>query len=227
MKQYVFLSGLPRSGSTLLSAILNQNPLIHAEGNSGVCQIMWDLQQSCQNNAAEQLAANYRLDTQNDLVAMVPNVYYKNIDRPIVVDKCRSWTLPANMEMISRYITNKPKVIVLTRQIGEVVNSFVELNKRNGKTVDVTELLQPHSEPIMRANDGIEYAKANNNGEFLFIEYDNLCNYPAETMSAIYLFCGWEPFNHDFDNVINHHKENDTIYGLVGMHEIRQKVGKN
>lgn len=226
MKQFVFLSGLPRSGSTLLSAILNQNPLIHAEGNSAVCQIMWDLQQSCEISAAEQLMANNRCKTQNDLVSMVPNIYYKQIERPIIVDKCRSWTLPANMAIIRRYITDKPKVIVLTRQIGEIVNSFVSLNKRNGFDISADAFLTPHSEPLMRSNDGVEYAKANNNGEFLFIDYQDLCDYPAEVLSSIYSFCDWELFEHDFDNVINMHSENDAVYGLIGMHDIRQKVEK-
>ena len=31
MKQYYFISGLPRSGSTLLSAILRQNPDFYAD----------------------------------------------------------------------------------------------------------------------------------------------------------------------------------------------------
>ena len=39
-QQFVCLSGLPRTGSTLLSAILSQNPLIHAEGNSAVSPLM-------------------------------------------------------------------------------------------------------------------------------------------------------------------------------------------
>jgi sulfotransferase len=226
MKQFVFLSGLPRSGSTLLSAILSQNPLIHAEGNSAVCQLMWDMQQSCEINALEQIAANNRFATQNDLISTIPAVYYKNTDKPIVVDKCRSWTLPANMAMIRRYITDKPKVIVLTRQLGEVVNSFISLNKRNGFDVPADSFLEPHSEPVMRSNDGVEYARANNNGEFLFIDYQDLCDYPVEVLSSIYSFCGWESFQHDFDNVVNNHSENDAVYGLVGMHDIRAKVGK-
>ena len=34
MHQYYFISGLPRSGSTLLSAILKQNPKFHADISS-------------------------------------------------------------------------------------------------------------------------------------------------------------------------------------------------
>ena len=89
MKQMVFLSGLPRTGSTLLSAILCQNPNIHAEGNSAVCQLMWDIQQSCLTTASQQLAANNKIDVIHDLVSQVPNIYYKNIVvfKNIVIDQ--------------------------------------------------------------------------------------------------------------------------------------------
>ena len=36
MKTFHFLSGLPRSGSTLITSLLNQNPQIHASTNSPV-----------------------------------------------------------------------------------------------------------------------------------------------------------------------------------------------
>ena len=71
--QFVCLSGLPRSGSTLLSAILCQNPLIHAEGNSAVCQLMWDMYVSCMNNVNEQLKGNYREHMVRDLMLQIPN----------------------------------------------------------------------------------------------------------------------------------------------------------
>ena len=80
-EQFVCLSGLPRSGSTLLSAILSQNPDIHAEGNSAVCQLMWDINKSCETTASEQLKANYREKTINDMVLSIPNTYYKNISK--------------------------------------------------------------------------------------------------------------------------------------------------
>jgi len=102
---FVALSGLPRTGSTLLSAILSQNPDVHAEGNSAVCQLMWDMQQSCEGAASEQLHANNRQATQDDLVRAIPEIYYKNTTATHIVDKCRSWTLPANMDMLRRYVT--------------------------------------------------------------------------------------------------------------------------
>lgn len=232
--QLVCLSGLPRSGSTLLSAILSQNPLIHAEGNSAVCQIMWDLQQSCVTNAKEQLGANNRLHTTHDLISSVPHIYYKHnhLDEKIVVDKCRSWTIPDNVEMLKKYIDNNIKVIILERPILEVVSSFAKLF--NDNDIDntiiqqrLTQMIGPNSEPIMRSLGGIIWAKQNNqNNNFLFISYDELISKTQETVEKIYMFCNWEPFTHDFQNIIPKYKENDAIYKLNRQHDIRNQIEK-
>jgi sulfotransferase len=222
---FVALSGLPRTGSTLLSAILSQNPDVHAEGNSAVCQLMWDMQQSCETGAAEQLQANRRQATQDDLVRAIPAIYYKDVKAQHIVDKCRSWTLPDNMAMLRRYVTDDPKVIVLTRPIDEIVQSFVRLRQANGWTDPKAGLLDPMSEPIMRSQFGVEHARATNSGEFLFIEYAELIGDPQDVIENIYGFCGWEPFGHDFTNIVNQHPEDDSVYGLAGMHDIRPTIG--
>jgi len=118
-EQFVCLSGLPRSGSTLLSAILSQNPKIHAEGNSAVCQLMWDMKQSCSNNCKEQLSANNRESNIKELIKSIPEIYYNNIDEneKIIVDKCRSWSIPENVNLLKEYVDKDIKIIVLERPI--------------------------------------------------------------------------------------------------------------
>ena len=49
-KTYYFMSGLPRSGSTLLSAILNQNPRFYSGPSSPVVSTMITLEQSLSND---------------------------------------------------------------------------------------------------------------------------------------------------------------------------------
>ena len=224
MKQFVALSGLPRSGSTLLSAILHQNPDIYAEGNSAVCQLMWDMQQSCETTSKEQLDANYRYDTAYQLVKAIPDIYYQNTTRPIVVDKCRSWTLPANQDLLRRYVTDTPKTIVLTRPTDEIIDSFASLHKLNNKPFDASEYLQEDSEPIMRSLRGVEWAKQVNQGEFLFIDYAELVTDTNEVLNKIYSFIGAKRFEHDLENIENTLPENDAVYGLLGMHDVRKTI---
>lgn len=227
MKKFVGLSGLPRTGSTLLSSILSQNPEIHAEGNSAVCQLMWDMQCSVLGTANEQLIASNRLHTGIELIKNIPNIYYKDVTASIVIDKCRSWTLPDNMAMLNKYFNHQPKVIVLERPLIEIVKSFVALRQANNWQGDLEQgLLDDLSEPIMRSYEGVKWAKANNKGEFLFVQYDELLNNTKATIDKIYEFCELESFEHDFNNIVNKHPENDEVYGLLGQHDIRPTITK-
>lgn len=227
MNKFIALSGLPRSGSTLLSAILSQNPDIHAEGNSAVCQLMWDMQQSCNGNSQQQLIANNKYDTSYDLITSIPNIYYKNVKQSIIVDKCRSWTLPDNMNMLYKYIDENPKVIVLERPIIDIVKSFVSLRLKNNWQGNPEEgLLDEWSEPIMRSYNGVKWAKENNNGEFLFVKYDDIVTDHKLALKRIYEFCKLEHFEHNFSHIINNHPENDKVYEMIGQHDIRPTISK-
>jgi sulfotransferase len=226
-KRYIGLSGLPRTGSTLLSSILSQNPEIHAEGNSAVCQLMWDMQCSVYDSSILQLTVSNRIDTGIELIKNIPNMYYKDVTASTVIDKCRSWTLPDNMAMLNKYFEHKPKVLVLERPLVEIVRSFVALRQANNWQGDLeAELLDDWSEPIMRSYEGVKWAKANNNGEFLFVQYDDLLNDTKSTIDKIYEFCELKSFEHDFNNIVNKHPENDTIYGMLGQHDIRPTISK-
>jgi sulfotransferase len=227
VNQFVGLSGLPRSGSTLLSVILHQNPKIHAEGNSAVCQLMWDMEQSCLFNSNEQLLANYRFETQFDLISSIPSIYYNNVDREIVIDKCRSWTLESNVQLMKKYITDNPKIIVMVRPINDIISSFRNLYKKNDLVFDEKQLLIKGSEPLMRSIDGLEYAEKSNTGEFLFVNYDDLVDNTKTEIEKIYSFLEIQSFEHDFNNLINLMHEDDSVYGLDGMHDVRKTVCRN
>lgn len=230
MKEFVFLSGLPRTGSTLLSAILSQNPKIHAEGNSPMCQLLWDVQKSLLLNSKEQLTACNRFDAVPIIMKELPNLYYKNANEPIVIDKCRCWTIPNNFEMIKKYISKDVKIIVLERPVVEVIKSFIKLFNKNVIYPDNWEetIFRQGSDPLMKPFAGLVWAKSNNqNNNFLFINYDELVNNPEETVKRIYEFCNWEYFKHDFENIIVKYPENDKeAYNLEGQHLVRQKIEK-
>jgi sulfotransferase len=227
MNQFMFISGLPRTGSTLLSSILSQNPKLYSEGNSGVCQLMWDMQQSCLLNIDEQLESSGRDFTPIDLISSIPNIYYKGLDKKIIFDKCRAWTFPLNTQLIKKYITSTPKIIVLERPIQEIVASFVALRRANNYVGNPEDgLLDNLSEPIVRSLIGVNLAKQNNNGEYLFVSYDDLILNTKNTIKKIYSFCELKPFKHDFDNIINKHKEHNATYNLFGLHDIRPKIEK-
>jgi sulfotransferase len=226
MKKFIGLAGLPRSGSTLLSSILSENPDIHAEGNSAVCQMMWDLDQSCNINCKEQLEANNRQQAQLDVISAIPHIYYKDVTKSIIIDKCRTWTLPANVFLMQRYITKNIKIIVLERPLIEIVKSFVNIRKENNWEGDLEkELLGDWTDPIVRSLNGVKWAKQNNaNNTFLFIQYNDLINNTKEIINQIYKFIDEPVFEHNLNNIINKHPENDKVYNMTGLHDVRPTI---
>lgn len=239
MTQFVCLSGLPRSGSTLLSSILSQNPLIHAEGNSAVCQLMWDMYISFTKNAYEQLKGNYKDHLLRDFIIQIPNTYYKNAltGTEVIIDKCRSWIKPTNIELLKTFIHPAIKIIVMERSVTDIMKSFYKLYKNNNWSDEMIRkcfdgMLMPGSDPIMVSLESIKLIKnmERNRGKddatFLFINYENLIEHPHKVIEQIYDFCGWQSFQHTFEGIVNKYPENDAFYGLEGFHNVRPTICK-
>jgi len=221
----VFLAGLPRSGSTLLSALFNQNPLIHSEGNSGLCQLMWDTHVSCAVNAKEQLTATGRTSVEGRLLRELPAAYYADVTRPVIVDKCRTWPLPGNMRLVREHITPTPKVIVLTRPVQEVVDSFIRLRRTAGWEGDIESDLWVNPEPLVRAVEATGWALTGDPTTFHQVTYDHLTSDPADALTGVYEFMGWEPYQHTYMNIVHPHPEDDTVHGLP-LHTIRPTISR-
>tara|TARA_R100000005_G_C4989411_1_gene197101 strand:+ start:791 stop:1684 length:894 start_codon:yes stop_codon:yes gene_type:complete len=242
-KSYYFMAGLPRSGSTLLSSLLNQNPEIYSGPSSPVLSTMHIIQNTL---SQDELYQSYPKPEQaSALVSDVINHYYADVEEKIVIDKNRGWT--SSFGMARGFITPDPKVIVPVRDISEILVSFLTLVKRNPyqegqeKINFIDENLIKQGFPIndrnrcmFLVNNGIVGSSLGSiketleNGEWVnchFVEYQQLVDYPQATMDKLYKFLDLESFEHDFDNVENIHREKDQeLYGLADMHYVRPKV---
>jgi DNA polymerase III delta prime subunit len=169
-----------------------------------------------------------RLDLlKKELLKSIPAVYYNDIDEneKIIVDKCRSWTVIDNINLLKENIDKNIKIRMLERPILEIINSFHRLFIKNYRLNDLNMLLVPDSEPVMRPLNGLIYAKQNNqSNNFLFITYKELTENTEETIKKIYDFCNWEYFEHDFNNIVPKYAENDEEYGLEGFHYVYPSI---
>lgn len=222
-KQFILLSGLPRTGSTLLVALLTQNSAIYGEGLSGLCQIMWDTKQSCENMDA--LAANSRFSTKRDILAALPYIYYKDVEQPVIIEKARTWTHPLNLQMWSENVCAGQKVIVLVRPTEAIFRSMASLRIKNGWQHDLyLDLLAHGSEPICRAAEAIALARVQYPERLLFVDYRDLVSDPLGQIDRIYQFYGLEPFDHYLEGIKHKRPENDEVHGLMGMHDVRDTI---
>lgn len=244
-KSFYFISGLPRSGSTALSAILNQNPRFYSGPSSPVVGLMISIEQQLSSN--ELFLAYPKPQQAGEIISNILPQYYSDIDKPIIFDKNRSWT--DRLHYIEGYFGFTPKVICPMRNIDEILSSFISMHRRNnyeinGKINFIDEMLIKSNVPLTDNNrceflmsqngilgqsyNGIKGALMKGQQQFIhFVEYDDLINSPEETMRKIYEFLDEEYYDHDFNNLVNINSENDSlVYGVKDMHSVRRELGR-
>jgi sulfotransferase len=243
-KTFYFMAGLPRSGSTVLSGILNQNPQIYSSPSSPVLSTMYAIENHLKN---DELFSGYPKPVQaGQIISSVPHQFYSDIPKPVIIDKNRAW--PARVPFIEGYIEQKAKIICTVRDIDEILTSMITIIRHNpfkegqARVNFIDEQLIKMNIPINDVNrcefiagpngilgqsinavmEGVRQGFAD---RIHFVEYRDLTSKPVETLSALYEFLGEEPFEHTFDNIENQNRENDQLtYGLEDMHEVRKKL---
>jgi sulfotransferase len=244
-KTYYFMSGLPRSGSTLLSALLNQNPRFYSGPSSPVVPTMIALEQSLAN---DELYLAYPKQAQAaKIISSVLENWYSDVEKPVIFDKNRSWV--NRLHYIPGYFGIEPKVLYPVRNISDILTSFISMYRRNpyngqGRIPFLDEMLIKSNIPLSDDNrcealcspmgivgasyNGLKQVFAQGKEKQVhLIEYNDLINNPEETMRKIYDFLGEEYFQHNFESIENIHRENDQlVYGLPDMHDVRSTLGK-
>ena len=236
---FYFDCGLPRSGSTLLTALLNQNPQIHAGTLSPVFEVMYYTNDRLQG---EQAQAFPKPEVFRRMVSNVITEYYSDRDEEVIVDKCRAW--PAHIDLIKQYITPDPKIICTVRHPLDILASFITLFHKDGglnfidkamlnQGMFITDDARCH---FMMNPGGIVWESMNalatafrqNQTQYIhFIQYDDLVSDPKRVMQSIHSYLRLKPFEYDFENIVQKDREKDKeVYGLPTMHEVRQKVEK-
>lgn len=240
MKQYFFMSGLPRSGSTLLGALLNQHPQLHCGAISPVLEIMYRIEQELLNS--EQYKAYPKPECARKIIGSVMDNFYSDIDKPYVVDKCRAW--PNNVERITGYITEDVKIVCTVRSIQDILASFVSLIRRNPTEVSyIDKWLLERKIPLtdenrcdyLMSHEGIVdqslyalsqgFAKGQSL-KIMLVEYEDLISNTQAVMNKIYSWWGIAEHHHDLENIVNKYREDDSVYDLKDMHEVRTKISK-
>jgi sulfotransferase len=230
MKTYYFISGLPRSGSTLLSAILRQNPEFYADIASPVnCLIenIIDTLTFSENNL------NLDENRRKDIIYGVFDGYYKNEEKSIIFDSSRLWTKKTSL---LKELFPYTKILCPVRDIVSILNSFELITSKNpfySKTItENSDNVFARCDGMMDKTGGVvssswvclQEGYSLNPEMIMFIEYENLCRYPEKTLKQIYNFLEKPYFEHDFDNVIYKNEIYDRSCNLKDLHTVKKKV---
>jgi sulfotransferase len=239
MKRFNMIAGLPRSGSTLLTSILNQNPKFYSGIVDSLCDVLaasvrvFSIPGSHTQSTDEQKI--------NAMSAFIEG-YYQHVDAEVVFNTSRIWT--SYLPLIYSLRPNA-KIICCVRDIPWILDSFEVLFMKN-PTLHSSSILgyiapeDSHTHNIyarahraMNDNNGViaRFLHSMKQGYYspygkniIFVEYEDLARKPEQTMRKIYNFIEEPYYNHNFDAVEASYDEFDAAVQLKGMHKIRRKV---
>jgi len=235
-KTYHFISGLPRSGSTLLSSILKQNPRF----TSGISDPLSSYAHSIirDTNTAVGMDAAVPIEKRRDIIKDMFDSFYKN-DREVCFNTNRGWT--ADTSLLKDLFPNF-KMIVCLRDVPWILDSFEQLNAKNPYTIKPLyhhqELGNVHDRCSMLMGQTPNFGGyvhgplinvqqsmfCNEIDHICYVEYDTLVQNPREVMQQIYQFLNEPWYEHDFNNVEDSYDEFDVQAKIEGLHTVRRKV---
>lgn len=235
--QYNFISGLPRSGSTLLASILRQNPKFTASIMTPVGRVVTDLLMSMsgQNEAHMFLTEQHK----RQMLRGIFSAYYEydDLETNVAFDNNRRWC--ANMSLLAD-LYPESKVICCVRSPAAIVDSFERLFQKN--PLDMSEIYGARSnltvynrvEELMKSVGVVGFAlnafRSAYYGPFkdklLIINYSDLCRSPHRIMKDLHLSLGFSEFNYDFEHIypIPGTEIFDKELGTPGLHNLKPSV---
>lgn len=233
-----FISGLPRSGSTLLSAILRQNPRFSAAMSSPLAAMLGTMQSKMSGG---EYNGFYDDATRAAMLRGVfANYYGQKVAtlsaESVVFDTNRTWTGRA---ALLADLFPQSRIICCVRDIGWIIDSIERMLAKNPLQVSRVFGFQPGSsvyarvEMLMNSDSGLiglawstlrEAWYGEHAGRIIVVPYDHLVKEPKRTMLRLYSELHETPFLHDFNNVAYEEPDYDAGIGMPGLHTIRQKV---
>ena len=246
-KKFFYLAGLPRTGSTVLGEILNQNENIHVSPASPLSEII------------SEVLAKWRLNTVT-LKAykhpeQLPNVWrgiragmYQHRPEPCIIDKSWAWHMNDAIDSTRAILGEEMKVICTVDNIADCLASFIMLIRANPDYVSYiddylrNQRLQTNDanrcvammDPKIATSVGWCYESlkqawlGKNRNNLLLIERADLVQSPEAVLEKIYTFleipelATWgDNQGHYFDRIEKEITEDDgAAYGIPNLHKL-------
>lgn len=230
-----FISGFPRAGTTLLGAILKQNPRFHAGMTSPLGDMVSALvaEMSGKNDFSVFIEEPQRLAVLRSVFWSYYSIY-PNLE--VAIDTGRIWC--SKMPMLASLFPNA-RVIACVREMPWVLDSVERMVRKHPLSASKIFHFNPNGTVYSRTESLIDVAgmvgfsyQATKDayygeyapGRLMLLTYETLTSDPQRAIEAVYQFLGESPFKHDFDNIQYDEPEFDARLGLPGLHKVAPKV---
>lgn len=238
--KFVWNSSLPRSGSTLLQNIIAQCPSNHVTPTSGMAELLvyvrnkWvdikEFQAQGINDCAPAMASAMR--------GMIEG-YYRSHASKVIWDKSRGWVGYARM--LDEIFGEKQQIVACVRDVREIVTSFELLWRQNqitrkdgtGPALIEGVSLEGRVRHLLAMDSVVGQSIAmlrdcllTDPDRLLVIPYNTLCDHPQRTIDQLNDYLGLPQFTVDANAVKQVTEENDSAWGIRGLHDVRPQIAR-
>lgn len=227
MKNIYFLSGLPRSGSTVLAAILSQHPSLHTTSTSNLLDTLVGTLRAWADslNTRAQTDQAKEEDKIRNILKNVCETQYADVNKPIILDKARGWADDTNIRTMAKVFGYKPKIIATVRNVEDCAASFVRIAKPKDLNHFLLkdDLIKHLKESYQTFEKGFVFAPEC----FLIVDYDDLMNDPKKELKRVHEFLELPDFEYDLNAIdgTNLQERDEEIWEVKGLHDIQPKLG--
>ena len=239
MKTIHYAIGLPRSGSTVLMNILQQNPIIFT---SATCPTPY-LVNAIKDKAAD-VSEFHAMDQDvltESLIGYIKggtNGWFEALtDKPVAISKSRCWH--EHLNILFRVHEN-PKFILNLRDLRNIIGSYEKLLYKYpqwtvGSKEDPFHMMPfdrrlevyfgdtSLGRPLNSLHHVIEWIKRRPECFFVF-RFEDFNENPIECLKSLYQFLELPYFEHDLNNIKQSEQyEHDTVYRAMVSHKTEPK----
>ena len=219
------MSGIPRSGSTVLSSLLNQHPQIHSTATSGLVNLMGSLCRAWESSPEITSQSTDKEEAYRMLRSLLQSKY-EPINKPIIIDKNRGWVAPAIMTTMEQVLGSPPRIIATVRSPTDCAASFVRIAKPKDVNLflKTSELIHHLKHSYVALEEGYKFAPKN----FCIVDYDELLRFPQKQMDRIAKFLNLDKFSYNFNNIDTEivAEQDDKAWGIPDLHKISSRLEK-
>src|SRR5580693_7809606 len=239
---FVGVTGLPRSGSTLLCQLLSQHPQILCEGQSSpLCNLVLGIRRMVSDDQffLAQLDRAFERSYAHLSGAMQGFLrgWNQECGKQAVVDKNRAWLHAIELLL---HIEPNAKLIVCLRDLGQIYGS-IEAQHQRTILVDFIDHLADFDRfgradmlfakdkaigaPLISLHAVADLPK-HVQERLYFIRFEDLMERPSACMTHLYSWLGLSPFEIDPDHLAIGLQESDSHYHMKYSHKQANQITK-
>ena len=222
-KTMYFMGGIPRAGSTVLAAILNQNPQTHVSTTSGLVNALDGLANTWHSAGLLNENDPDRKKLAQTMRGML-DAFYEDVEAPVVIDKSRGWPIPQIMGAMNQVLGRPMKIVCTVRNVPECAASFVRIAKPADLDAFMAEgqLMDHLRAAYISLQEGYNFAPE----QMLFVDYDDLMTDPQLKLYRIHEFLELDDFVYDLNAIDGStvSEDDENLHGYAGMHDVKPKL---